>query len=161
MRPHLLAIPALALIATACGKTSPASGTWVLGSQEVVSDTCGFGFDEDDDSGDTEEDSFDLVDNEDGTFTIDMGEDTELSCTLSGSSFTCPDTIENIPADGMDATLDYAIGIAGDFSGNEAMDATMTLTLSCEGADCTTLGDAMEMTVPCGAELSYSAEFSP
>jgi hypothetical protein len=132
--------------------TDPKSGTWTYTSAGTPSDSCGIvpllGLDNG---------TFELVNNGDGTLTIDDG-DWVFDCTLEGSDFDCPDRFPGgYSTSGTEIAVDGTA--SGTFSTGEDATATQQGTADCEDALCTAALGLMGVTPPCDVEVQSTLEF--
>lgn len=165
-------LSALALAAPACdggededgggsgggGSVEPADGTWVFSGGPISDDTCMV-----DDVYVDPPGTFTLVNNGDGTFTINDGENT-FDCTLSGASYTCPSRLTgtvDVGADsglpGAEAVLSYNVEVSGDFDSDTSMSGRQDIEVTCEGANCSDLADLFMTSLPCGWAQAFTA----
>ncbi|MFT4628484.1 MAG: hypothetical protein ACI8PZ_007179 [Myxococcota bacterium] len=134
----------------------PATGTWRTTNYDVRSDDCGLW------SPSTETDyfpeTFDVIAEEDGTFTID-GPALSVNCTSSGTSFTCAEDRSSEPYGyGLSADILLNIAVSGSFKGDSALDGDSVVELDCDGADCPQVTTAANLDFPCVMRLSIDAE---
>jgi hypothetical protein len=142
------------------GPFAPATGEWAWDNVYAATvDDCNL-FSEPLDTADPE-DRFTISDNGDGTFTVvdpDEEEDLEdivLTCTLSGTTFSCEpaEQINNIGQ----ASLTLAATYSGSFSSSVALTADSEGTVDCEGSDCEGIADYLGTTFPCAFSGSQQA----
>jgi hypothetical protein len=137
---HLCFVIVSTALAAACGdggsgpgSTNPPTGTWHFNGGSVTDDTCEYPDPPTDPDGD-----FTITNNGDGTFTVDEADGTRMfDCTLSGSSFSCPDRLyEDIDAAPLAATVHVHVRATGSFSSDTQASGRETADVSCDGADC-------------------------
>jgi hypothetical protein len=138
------------------GTINPNSGTWAFTPGSIVNDTCEYADPPTDPSGD-----FTILSTGEGTFTVDDG-DTLFDCTVSGSSFTCPERLtETIDASPLDAVVSVHVRVSGTFSSSDAASGEQTANVSCEGANCSDAATAAGISgFPCTVSETFTAEFS-
>lgn len=144
-----------ALALCACGEpdVEPASGKWAFVNGTVVKNTC-------DDSAEVSSGEFTIVNNGDGTFTVDPedGSDAFL-CTLDGEGFACPSRLQGSEVVSANATLEVKVSASGSFSSNTAASGRQDGTVSCTGSDCAALSVLTGVTLPCEISVSFTATF--
>jgi hypothetical protein len=167
MKSHLLILSSLFLIS--CGDKeedseittdnnsfTPADGTWNVGDMEEVSNTCGMEDDMSEDTGDNEDDTFQLTANGSGNYTLQMDDETILNCSLSDYDLTC-DPFEIIEADEeSDMTFIQSINVSGVFASETVLGGNLKIDMSCEGEGCALL-EMLGITVPCSMTFSFQA----
>jgi hypothetical protein len=133
----------------------PRSGAWDFAGSGPVDDTCNYPDLYTDPLG-----AFVLDNNGDGTFTVTAGENV-FDCELNGGSFSCPERLtgENDVGDafGLDAVVEYTVGVTGSFSSETAMSGRQTFEIVCNGADCGTVEATVGVTTPCGWAQDFTA----
>ena len=135
---------------------APSDGTWNVGEMETVSNTCGMEDDMSGDTGDSDDDTFQMTANGGGNYTLVMDEETTLTCSLSSKELSC-EPYEIIDTDEeMDMTFTQNMRLSGTFSSETSLDANLKMDMSCEGEGCAFL-EMVGMTVPCTMELSFTA----
>ena len=82
-------------------------------------------------------------------FTLDLGDDQVLSCTLAEGAFTCDSIASELPVDGLNAVVSQVLSASGDFSDDLTMDAKLGIDVDCEGEDCQAVADAQGISLPC------------
>jgi hypothetical protein len=133
------------------GTGEPQSGSWTYASTGTASDSCGIvpllGLD-----GGT----FELVNNGDGSLTIDDGE-WIFECTLSAGAFDCPDRFPGgIQTSGVELEV---VGEAhGTFDSDQSGSGGQTGTASCADASCEAAAAMMGMSPPCDVDVSFTIE---
>lgn len=141
-----------------CGEPeiSPATGTWVFVNGDQLVNTCSS------DMIDVSSGDFTLLNNGDGTFTIDPedGSDAFL-CTLEGEgAYTCPMRLQqSTKLDPLDATLEVRVSATGTFSSPTATKGQQDATITCVGTQCALAEAAGMVTFPCEISASYTASF--
>jgi hypothetical protein len=136
------------------GSADPPSGTWHFNGGSVVDDTCGYPSPPTDPDGD-----FTITNNGDSTFTVDEADGTRMfDCTLSGSSFNCPDRLyEDIDASPLTAVVHVHVRATGSFSSDTQASGRETADVTCDGADCASVASYAGISAfPC----SYSQDFT-
>lgn len=144
----------LAPLACADPPPEPLTGTWVFVNNEVVKNTCSDEFEPG--SGD-----FTLLNNGDGTFTIDPEDGSEaFLCTLDDADFSCPERLqETVPVDGVDATLEIHVGATGTLSSNRVAKGQQDAVITCTGGACGLVAAAAGVSFPCEISATYTATF--
>lgn len=158
MRAHLVGLVVVSASLTSCGEPeiSPASGTWVFVNGEQLMNTCTS------DMLDVSSGDFTLLNNDDGTFTIDPEDGSDaFVCTLDGDgAYTCPKRLqESNKIDGIDATLEIRVSATGTFSSATATRGQQDATVDCTGTACPLAEAAAMITFPCQISVAYSASF--
>ena len=148
----ILAIVVLAGCGDKSGGGEPQSGSWTYVGTGTDADSCGIvpllGID----SG-----TFDLVNNGDGTMTIDDGE-WLFECTLSGGDFDCPDRFPGGFEDG-GIQMDVAGEAHGTFDSDSAGSGGQSGTATCADASCESAAAMMGITPPCEVQAQFSISF--
>lgn len=151
-----LAVVLASLTSCAEPEISPATGTWVFVNGEQLVNTCTS------DMIDVSSGDFTLLNNGDGTFTIDPedGSDAFL-CTLEGDgAYTCPMRLqESNKIDGLDATIEVRVSATGTFSSATATKGQQDATVDCTGTACPLAAAAAMVTFPCQISVAYTASF--
>lgn len=163
MRNVMIALAAcLALVLASCGGdgdgnggVSPTTGVWLYAPGSVFDDTCEHPDPPTDPTGE-----FTLTNNGDGTFTVDDG-DNVFECTLSGSSFNCPERLtEEVDATPLDGVVSVHVSITGSFSSDTDVSGHQTANVTCVGADCATVATAGGISgFPCSLSQNFTASF--
>lgn len=131
----------------------PHTGFWSYYDGGLLDNTCGS-----DDVWRDANTTFWLTNNLDGSFTIAQGDADDFVCTMSGTSFVCPQRLSiSNPVTGYDATLHYHVSITGTLSSRDDMSGTQRVDVSCEGVDCT-LAPLAGVTVPCSYSVAFTAD---
>lgn len=146
----------LLLVPLACTDTlEPKSGTWTFVNREVTKNTCT------DDQTEPNEGDFVVLNNGDGTFTIDPDDGSELFlCTLDGDSYTCPKRLqETVKIDGTDARLEIRVSASGTFSSEREATGQQDATIECIGSQCALVSAVSGVTLPCEISATYKATF--
>lgn len=146
----------LLLVPLACADgIDPLSGKWVFLNGEVTKNTCTS------DQGEPNDGTFTLLNNGDGTFTIDPEDGSELFlCTLTDDSFTCPKRLQgSTKIDMVDATLEIRVSATGTFSSDRAAAGQQDAVVDCTGSSCALVEAAAKVTFPCEVAATYSASF--
>ncbi len=135
------------------GSADPKSGVWDYEDKGIAENSCGNDVYRDPDT------IFGLMNNNDGTFTVDQGMSAEdFDCTLNGAAFTCPERLYgNYPIEGIDATLIYNVSIEGSFSSDTAMSGQQRADVSCEGNACGLAPQVLGVTFPCSYTVDFEA----
>ncbi len=129
----------------------PSSGIWNYADNGIQDNTCGT-----DDVYSDPDTTFELSNKGNGTFTVDYNTDALFECTLSGSSFECPERLySEIPVPSIGVTLKYQASIKGTFSSDTRASGTQRMDITCEGAGCNLAG-TLGYTLPC----YYTADFT-
>ena len=134
----------------------PRSGLWRYVDGGVVGNSCGT-----EDVVADPNTNFQLTNNGDGTFTVAQLVEDDFTCTVEGSSFTCPErlggseTIDGGPL-GV-ATLTYTVRVEGTLDGTSAMSGTQIADITCEGAACAA-GPSIGITLPCQYSVAFTAD---
>lgn len=142
----------------ACGDAGssiePMTGTWVFVNGEVITNTCA-------DEAEPGSGDFTLLNNGDGTFTIDPEDGSEaFLCTLDGADFTCPKRLqETVPVDGVDATIQIRVSAIGTLSSPRAAKGQQDAVVECTGSACGTVASLAGVTFPCEVSANYTASF--
>jgi len=146
MRSYLLVA---ALILGGCGFT-PTEGTWLMDQGTVLEDSCDLHEDS------TEDETFELIDNGDGTFDAD-GE-FHFECELDGKDFTCPRSLtDEEDIDSADAKLEGYREVVGTFDDIDQMSGTHDAEVRCVGDDCDSIATALDITFPCTVVQEFTA----
>ena len=146
------ALVTLALGLAACGP-NPESGTWVFVNGEVLTNTCNT------DDGDVSDGNFALLNNDNGTFTIDPEDGTEpFLCALDGADFTCPERLQETSTL-LNATFDVRVTVEGFFDSDVFASGRQEATLSCTGDGCGAAAALSGYDFPCTKAVSFSASF--
>ncbi len=140
--------------------TTPTEGHW-SSTSEVASDSCGFTGDTGDTGGG--EGGFTLTMTDDTHFTVQLDEPDEdgwdtMSCTLSGSDFTCEQHGDENPVDGFDATIVATQDVSGTFPTWSTMEGQVVVAVDCTGADCATVIKYAQIDLPCEVDMTITAQ---
>lgn len=151
-----LCVSSLFLLAPGCAgedQANPPSGTWTYRDGGVVMNTCGT-----EDLYRDPNTMFTLVNNGDGSFTVDQGNEEDFDCNIDGMSFECPYRLGGTEtnADVM-ATVSWELRVDGTFSSDTQMSGTQTVEFTCSGNGCA-LAPALGWTLPCTYEVAFDAE---
>jgi hypothetical protein len=134
------------------GGGDPQSGSWAYESTGTNTDSCGIvpllGLDDG---------TFALVNNGDGTMSIDDGQ-WLFDCTLSAGAFDCPDRFPG-GYSGSGIELDIVGEAHGEFDSDADGAGTQTGTASCADADCEAAAALLGMDPPCDVDVSFSISF--
>ena len=123
------------LVLVGCGGVTPMTGDYAI-TTTLLADTCGMS--EDSAEGDSDDFESNIVFNEDGSVVID-GDDS-VPCTADGATVTC--SISDTQAgEGADYALIQESSIELVWDSNTSFAGSQTMSLDCEGADCTMLED--------------------
>ena len=138
------------------GSVSPATGNWHFTAGNITSDTCNYPDPPVDPSGD-----FHVQNNGDGTLLITPGDGTPaFTCTLSGSSLSCPDRYnDDIDASPLAAIFHIHASAQGTFSSDTALSGSQTADVTCDGAQCDMAAAGVGITVPCSYSQNFTASF--
>jgi hypothetical protein len=139
------------------GDPDPESGTWIFTGGEIVDDSCEYP-----DPPQEPDGNFTLLNNGDGTFTVDADDGDRLfDCTQTGSTFNCPDRLyEDIDLSPLSGTVHIHVRATGSFASDTHASGRETADVSCTGADCATAAAAVGVTFPCSYSQDFTAEFS-
>lgn len=139
------------------GDFAPQEGVWDRGDV-TEDDGCGFGEFEDDDTGG--EDVATITMSDDGEeFTIGTGEDDDLTCTLDGQSYTCDGGYSeeiDYAEHGYTAVATISSVVSGEFTSETEGVFGFSLSVSCEGPDCTEVAEISDSTYPCTSSVSWA-----
>ena len=140
----------LALSLVGCGGFIPEEGEWTVNSSETVSNTCGF--EDEEDTGSNEEDTFIISSTDDGGYNIDLDEDITLYCLLDKKDMTCEsfEFTEDIVE--MAITTTQIMNYSGSFASETKFNGTLKVDMDCIGDGCSML-EMFGITVPCTAEM--------
>jgi hypothetical protein len=142
------------LVLVACGDGKggdgePRSGSWTYASTGTGTDSCGIvpllGLD-----GGT----FDLVNEGDGTLTIDDGT-WVFECTLTGGDFDCPDRFPG-GFDRAGVQMEVAGEAHGTFDADDEGSGAQSGTASCADSDCEAAAATLGMSPPCEVDVSFT-----
>lgn len=140
--------------AASCGESEivPATGSWDFVEGTLVENSCG-------EMLSISSGLFELVNNDDGTFTIDP-QDSEVSfdCNLDGAAFECPERVQSSFVANM-ALIDIRLSESGTFSSNTAASGRRSGTASCEGEGCSAVGTLLGASFPCTAVVEFTTTF--
>lgn len=154
--------PRLAVAALACtfsfacldpGATyEPRSGNWNYEEESTVSNSCdgaigpsttAFTFNLDHDDGDE--------------FSIERGEEADITCEIDDTDFTCSAfTVGPNQVDQFDAFITYSVRWSGEFLSATTADGRSTESITCTGDDCMFIPN-----LPCSIVTTFTAEFIP
>ncbi len=144
---------------------APTTGTWQTDSNETLEDGCGFG-DEEPDTAEPDEDTWQLEDNGDGTFRVhDIDDDPDttdldITCTLTDMDFTCETwEVGEETMDGVDATLTITADMTGSFSSETAITVNQVMSVDCAGTQCKKVESYMGTTFPCEVTAVMQGSF--
>lgn len=156
MARHRLVPPAalvtLALALGACGP-NPESGTWIFTNGEVITNTCNV------DEAEIAEGNFTLLNNENGTFTVDPEDGTDpFLCTLDGADFICPERLQDSTTN-LGTTLDLRVEASGFFDSDVFASGRQEATLSCTGDGCGLIAAGLGLDFPCTSVVNFNASF--
>ena len=149
----LCTLATLALSLCACGP-EPATGTWLFTNGEVITNTCEI------DESDPSSGNFTLINNGDGSFTIDPEDGSEpFLCTLDGADFICPERLqENF--DLPNASIDVKVSARGIFESDTFVSSgRQEVTISCEGDGCGAAALLFKLDFPCTAVVAFTASY--
>ena len=135
----------------------PQEGAWTMSEIAFISDTCGFD-DGPDDTGSngSEASMMNLTLNTDGSYSLEVDEELDFSCNLSGQEFTC-DTLEMSESEpDADMTFISTFNISGTFTTNTAFNGDVGMEMTCDGADCEGLAE-FGMNLPCSMAGTFTA----
>lgn len=146
----------VAVVLVGCGGGSgggdPVSGPWSYVETDKAADSCGLGPQVVPPAG-----TFDIVNNGDGTMTVDDGQ-WVFECTLSAGAFDCPDRFPG----GLDSAgvhMDVAGEAHGTFDSDTEGSGGQTGTASCADAECEAAAAMLGITPPCDVDVSFTISF--
>jgi len=146
------ALATLALTLGACGPNPP-SGTWLFVNGEVISDTCNVA------EGEVASGNFALINNDNGTFTIDPEDGTDpFLCTIEGDDFVCPERLQDDLGDD-NTTLALHVEASGFFDSDTFVTGTQTATISCMGDGCGLASLLYSVDFPCTTVVRFTASY--
>jgi len=146
--------PALVLL-SGCA-FAPEEGTWNTYPDPLRDDTCELS------ETDPEEDTFVLVNNDDGTFTT-TNDDIVHDCTLDKKDFSCDAVLvseTDLTGDGIDAVLQGMADAVGAFSDKVTSSGATTVNIDCEGTDCSLVESMQSVTFPCSFAWDWTADLA-
>ena len=139
----------LGCVLVGCGGIAPMSGDYT-GTTTLVADTCGI--DEDTEVGDSQDFETTIVFNEDGSVVFD--DDDDLDCTADGAIVTC--TLTDVSStDEADYTITQILALEIVWDTNTSFTGSQTVSISCEGADCSVLEDN-GFSFPCSSDYDLA-----
>lgn len=149
----LSTLATLALALCACGP-EPATGTWLFANGEVITNTC------DIDESDPSSGNFTLINNGNGTFTIDPEDDSDpFLCTLDGADFICPKRLQE-SFDLPNATVDVNVTAQGFFDSDTFISSgRQKVTISCSGDGCGNAAFLLKLDFPCTTLVGFTASY--
>lgn len=136
---------------------TPAEGEWYGGDEVIGKDTCNFGDDGKDTGGDDEPVTLTLT--SDSTFTLTDDDKFNVSCSFETTgTFTCDDQSEvsDFTVHGVDAILTMTQSFGGTFTSSTEGTINLSISATCEGADCDFVSKQGGITLPCTTEMSLS-----
>ena len=141
----------LTLLLAACG-VEPRTGTWLFTNDEVKTNTCKV---------DIAAGDFALINNGDGTFTVDPEDGTDpFKCVLDGDAFDCPQRLQGtISEPGVDAVISFNVRAAGTFDSETYALGTQTGVGTCTGSACPVASTVLGIPFPCETTATFSASF--
>ena len=146
------ALVTLALTLGACGP-NPESGTWVFTNGEVITNTCNI------DEANVSERNFTLLNNDNGTFTIDPEDGSDpFLCTLDGADFICPERLQDSQTN-LGVTIDVRVEASGFFESDVFTSGRQEATVSCSGDGCGAAAAIFGVDFPCTSVVNFSASF--
>jgi hypothetical protein len=162
MRTSPLILSLLCFTAIACGDEksdgdfAPQEGLWERGDV-TEDDGCGFGGIGGGDTGG--ENVATIAVSDDGEeFTIDTGDSDPITCTLDDQSYTCEGgSSEEVDYAeyGYDAVATISSTVGGEFSSETEGTFEVSVSVSCDGADCAEVAELSESTYPCTSSASW------
>ena len=135
----------LGLALVGCGGITPMSGDYDV-TMTLGADTCGMMEDAEDEE--LEAIVTSIVFNDDGSVVLD-GDDS-LPCTADGATVTCAFS-DTQTADGADYAITQDVATELVWDSNTSFAGFQTMSVSCEGADCSFLED-YGYSFPCSVE---------
>jgi len=134
----------------------PSEGHWTYGEATIVSNNCP----DPDESSPVEEAGFTLANTGDQLFSITADGSTDATpCELSANGYTCPTSTvqETISEQGVDIDIGISTVAGGIFLSDGSLEATYSLTFTCEDVDniffsCSDIGE-----LPCTVEFKVPA----
>jgi len=144
----------LLLPLAACG-SAPLSGTWEYTDEEQLENTCSDAIDYDGAEGE-----FTVVDNGNGTITVDPLDGTDpFDCDLKGSDFDCPERLAEVVDLGGGAEAEIRASAEGTFKGKDKAEGTQTATMTCTNQQCENIAAMVGIPSPCTVKVSFEAEW--
>ena len=140
---------ALGFALVGCGGITPMSGDYT-GTVTLVADTCGIN--EDAEVGNSEDFETTIVFNEDGSVVFDDNDD--FVCTADGAIVTCALTDVSSP-DEADYAITQVLAAEMVWDTNTSFIGSQSVSISCEGADCSVLEDN-GYSFPCSSDYDLA-----
>lgn len=153
-----LALVVLASLSISCAEDEiqPESGLWVFVNGETVKNTCN------NDMIEPASGDFSLINNGDGTFTVDPEDGSAaFLCDLHGDgTYACPKRLQqSTKIDLIDATLEVNVSASGSFSSPRVTSGQQDAIISCVGTQCDFAASAAGTMFPCELSATYTASF--
>jgi len=147
----------LPLFATACsGGFEPTSGDYSV-TTSVIEDGCGFASDVEDTGIEESEQISSVLISDDGT-TVTIDDSTV--CDLEGNDFSCIEESELFNASDINESLmavfSSEISTTGGWTSAGMIEGETSFIVTCEGADCESVGENMGMSTDCMSLWSIS-----
>jgi hypothetical protein len=140
-----LSITCLFLIG--CGDIVPTEGAWISSDLTYTTNGCNLEALE----GDT---SVNIMVGADNTFTLDLGDESTLNCTLEGDLFDCDTLAVTIPMEEEAAELSITYNSSGTFNASDSMNTTLSADYDCSGDGCEAVSAVFEIDFPCSNEAA-------
>ena len=154
-RAPLVSLSLLLVAACSAPEITPESGTWDFVEGAAIESSCG-------DMVDLSSGLFELVNNDDGTFTVNPSDSAvSFDCELDDDAgFTCPERLQTtLTSEDIEATIEIRLRESGKFSSNTAASGRRDGAASCTGAGCSLVGAALGASFPCTAAFEFTATF--
>ena len=129
-------------------------GNWTLAPASVVQDECSVG----DQLASQNEEPM-MVSQVEGGLEIEFEGMEPWTCSQSANDLTCNEVVTETDynENGIDALILETLSLDGILTSSVKMEMRLTLSYSCEGADCQALITADGLDIPCSTELTSIA----